>query len=71
MKKFKPAKDNRRNESLLDEPGTVVVSIYLAGTGYSRVPGTIQRRVRLDVCRVSDVYIAVLESVVDGGEART
>lgn len=63
--KFQLADDRRKSTAQRDDPGVVVVSITLCYSGHRPVKGNIVRKIRLENCRVGEVYEAILAELVE------
>lgn len=71
MKKFKLTPDNRKSKGQADGIGTVVVTVFLASKGHRTTKGNIIRHIRLDKCKVSEVFKAIENTIVDGPTGRS
>ena len=61
MTKFELADDKRATGCRDDNPGVVVVRVFLASTAQRPVTGNISRSIRLKDVRVSEVHEALLK----------
>ena len=64
--KFELADDKRKAKEQNDEPGIIIIKIWLSEKGHCYAKGNIQRTIRLKNCRVSDVHNALLEFITKG-----
>jgi len=63
--KFKQADDRRKSPEQTDETGTVVVSVMLCEKGHRPVKGNVIRKIRLADAKVSEVFEAIIESIIE------
>ena len=61
--KFRIAKDNRKTPIQSDSTGIIVVKVWRAEKGHGYAKGNIVRTIRLEDCKVSQVFDAIVAAI--------